>query len=449
MTRAWSSLSATDDKPAARQRLKDLVWSNAEPYDVRATAVNLLASDPDPAGVDDTRQMVKLILPREPSRGMVAMLSTLCAERGWQDATTALVRSYSRTVDAVDEMDRSERAALVALNPDQPPLDIAFGVFLNPAIPGGAQGEEADDFARRSRGDAWAVVARLDPTGGERRRLLATTASPSPDVALMRQCAQELAALPNTAAEIAWVQSLYAPASAENRGWREQVAPLVARLGDAQRERLALRHLEPIRWAAANRPEWLSTTRDELLSALASQLDGRPVFQRRVERDMEGGLRTETLTEQRHLLSWGDALSVLVIDEAINDPAFLDTLWTHLDQDRADRTTEYGGLLQHVARAGGIRPLLFIPRSAAREGDLAFPESPDMVRQGDRSLSVYHFHASESEMLDHAGPSAGDLAYARLNSRNCVVFTSLRQRRVAVDYYNPDGVVIDLGELPR
>jgi hypothetical protein len=96
-----------------------------------------------------------------------------------------------------------------------------------------------------------------------------------------------------------------------------------------------------------------------------------------------------------------------------------------------------------------VRPLLFVPRSAAREGDLAFPESPDMVRQGDRAMGVYHFHASQTEMLDHAGPSAGDLAYARHTSRNCLVFTSLRDRRLAVDFYTPSGAVIDLGEVPR
>ena len=33
--------------------------------------------------------MIKLLLPRERGRGMVAMLSRLCVDRGWQDATPA------------------------------------------------------------------------------------------------------------------------------------------------------------------------------------------------------------------------------------------------------------------------------------------------------------------------------------------------------------------------
>ena len=34
--------------------LKDVAWSNAEPFEVRAVAVELLADDSDPAGAHDT-----------------------------------------------------------------------------------------------------------------------------------------------------------------------------------------------------------------------------------------------------------------------------------------------------------------------------------------------------------------------------------------------------------
>ena len=448
MRDAWSAAVQTADRAPARQRLKDIAWSNAEPFEIRAGAVELLASDPDPTGVDDTRELVKLVLPREQSRGMVALLSRLCVDKAWTDATPALIRSYSRIVSAVEEGDRAERWALSELNPGVPLFDLAFGVFLDPRTDPGPAGA---NFDQRTRADAWTVIARLDPSGSERRRLLATVSSTTSnaDVTLMRACAAELAALPNTPAEVDWVRSLYSPQSAENRAWRAEVSPAVAALTDAQRDRLAIRHLEPIRWTAANQPVWLTRSREDILSDMASRLSGRPNFQRRVERDNRGDLLPETLDHHRAALSWGDALSLLVLDTAIVDPAFLEPLWLHLDQDRADRTTEYGGLIQHVPRVGGVRPLLFVPRSAAREGDMAFPESEDMIRQGDRSLAAFHFHASQTEMVDHAGPSEGDLRYAWGTRRNCLVFTSLRARRLTVDYYTPDGVVIDLGELPR
>lgn len=449
MREAWAIVSQSSDRPAARQRLKDVAWSAGEAFEVRGTAVELLASDPDPAGVDDARELVKLLLPREKSRGMVAMLSRLCVDKGWQDVTPALVRSYSRVVDAVEEGDRAERWALAQLNPGASLFDLAFGVFLDPRTDPGPPGA---NFDQRTRADAWVVIARLDPTGAERRRLLASApsgAGESPDVRLMRRCAAELAALPDSAAEIAWTQSLFADADAQNTAWRAEVAPLVARLSDAQRARLALRHLECVRWAGANQPDWLARSRDELLSEMAGRLADRPNFQRRVERDQEGGLPPEGLADWRDTLSWGDALTLLVLDTVIVDPAFIEPLWLELDQDRADRTTEYGGLIQFVARAGGVRPLLFVPRSAARQGDLAFPEPEDMIRQGDRALAAFHFHASQTEMLDHAGPSAGDMRYAMTTGRNCLVFTSLRTRRLAVDYYTPSGAIIDLGEIPR
>lgn len=446
MRAAWGVASESADKPAARQRLKDVAWSGAEPFEVRACAVELLASDTETSGVDDTRDLVKLLLPRERSRGMVAMLSRICVDNAWQDATPSLVRSYSRVVDAVEEGERAERWALARLNPGVPLFDVAFGVFLDPRTDPGPPGA---NFDQRARADAWTVIARLDPTGGERRRLLAAAPADNPDVRLMKRCAGELAALPDTAAEIAWTQSIFAEASAENRAWRGEVSAAVTTLSDTQKARLALRHLEPLRWAASNQPAWLGRTREELLSEMADRLSGRPHFQRRVERDNQGALRPEGLADWQAGLAWGDALTLLVLDTVIADPAFIEPLWVQLDQDRADRTTEYGGLIQNIARAGGVRPLLFVPRSAARAGDQAFPEPEDMIRQGDRAMAAFHFHASQTEMLEAAGPSDGDLRYAATTGRTCLVFTSLRERRLAVDLYTPAGAVIDLGEIPR
>lgn len=448
MRDAWTAASTSADRAPARQRLKDIAWQTAEPFEIRAGAVELLASDPDPAGVDDTRELVKLLLPREQSRGMVALLSRLCVEKSWQDATPSLIRSYSRVISAVDEGDRAERWALAELNPGVPLFDLAFGVFLDPRTDPGPAGA---NFDQRTRADAWTVIARLDPSGSERRRLLATVpaSTTNPDVILMRSCASELSALPNTPAEVDWVRSLFNPQSAENRAWRTEVAAAIAPLTDAQRDRLAIRHLEPIRWAAASQPAWLTRSREDLLSELSSRLSSRPNFQRRVERDNRGDLLPETLDHHRAALAWGDALTILVLDTVIAEPTFLEPLWAHLDQDRSDRTTEYGGLIQHIPRALGVRPLLFVPRSAAREGDMAFPEPPDMIQQGDRALAAFHFHASQTEMVEHAGPSEGDLRYAWGTRRNCLVFTSLRERRLAIDYYTPEGIVIDLGELPR
>ncbi|MEZ6234873.1 MAG: hypothetical protein R3B68_11840 [Phycisphaerales bacterium] len=446
MEQAWIASANTPDRPAARQRLKDVAWTNTEPFQIRSRAVQLLADDPDPAGSDDTRDMVKLMLPREQSRGMVAMLCQLCVDRNWQDATPALVRSYSRIVDAVGEQDRSERWAIGQLNPGRSLFDIAFGVFLDPRTDPGPPGA---NFDQRTRADAWTLMSRLDPSGRERRRVLATASSGSPDVRLMQRCASELAALPNTPAEMEWATSLMSERDEASTAWRREVSAATSRLSDAQRDNLALRHLEPIRWAAMNEPALLNQSRDELISGLTARLAGRPSFQRRVERNEGGDLRPESLAENAPHLSWGDLLAIHVLDRQLDNPAFVDQLFAYVDQDRRDRTTEYGGIIMDSARLGGIRPILFVPRTAAREGDYAFPEPADMTRQGDRAMGVFHFHAAELEMLEHTGPSLGDLRYAAASGRNCLVFTSLRERRLAVDYYQGNGVTIDLGEIPR
>ena len=72
-----------------------------------------------------------------------------------------------------------------------------------------------------------------------------------------------------------------------------------------------------------------------------------------------------------------------------------------------------------------------------------------MIEQGDRSLAHYHFHAQEPRNSSYAGPSPADLAYAARLGRTCLVFTSVGSDTLNADLYQPDGVVLDLGELRR
>jgi hypothetical protein len=116
--------------------------------------------------------------------------------------------------------------------------------------------------------------------------------------------------------------------------------------------------------------------------------------------------------------------------------------------DRRDTTTEYGGMLA----ARGLDqewavPTLFPPRPGQREGDNKFIASDDMIRSSDRSLAHYHFHAQEERNAAYAGPSPGDLIYAARQGRNCLVLTSLGEGEMGVDYYQPDGIVVDLGRI--
>ncbi|MBZ0172669.1 MAG: hypothetical protein K8E66_09845, partial [Phycisphaerales bacterium] len=153
------------------------------------------------------------------------------------------------------------------------------------------------------------------------------------------------------------------------------------------------------------------------------------------------------------VMSWGDLLGAAVIDDAVRAPGVAGALLQQAVLDRDDRKTEYGGVLEAVSaadgRVGGYRVVLFPPRPRDRVHDERFVASRDMLDYSDRALAHYHLQVQRDKNYKYAGPSGGDFRYARLSGRNCVVFTSVGKDRLGVDYYQPDGVVIDLGEIGR
>ena len=64
-----------------------------------------------------------------------------------------------------------------------------------------------------------------------------------------------------------------------------------------------------------------------------------------------------------------------------------------------------------------------------------------------RAAPPYPSHVSDIFHSAYSGPSDGDLSYATDYGRACVVFTSLSATSLSVDYYQPDWVVLDLGEI--
>ena len=92
---------------------------------------------------------------------------------------------------------------------------------------------------------------------------------------------------------------------------------------------------------------------------------------------------------------------------------------------------------------------LFAPRPASRIGDERFVASADMLRSSDRALAHYHFHVQKWGNARFAGPSTDDRVYAWRQGRTCLVFTGIRKGVLAVDYYQPNGLILDLGEITR
>ncbi len=471
--RAWAEVRSGKVAAAAiRPETKDIAWSTANPASVRVAAFDALLADPDAASLEETRALVRLRLARERDPAVVAYLARVAQDRDWTDASPALVRALSQPMPGVAALDRPERRALLALHDQSDVRDIAWRVFLDP----GPEAAQTPDGVRRARLDAWTVLDQEDADASFRRERLATEslaiqganpATPDADKSLrpiidaLRAASHDLRVLPGHGDELAWLLDLHASADKLDKAWWQECTSAVAALDPSLSGALHLRHIEPVRWATRHHPAWLSLDRAALLTEIASRLDRRQHHSRRA-RDHEG-LAPRPIDDRfeswRGDLSWGDALSILVVDEALHAPGVAAALLEQAEKDRQDSTTEYGGVLiarqesptsappQSAEASPDYRAVLFVPRPGQREGDQKFIASADMLAQSHRALAHYHFHAQRPRNAEYAGPSGGDLHYATRQGRTCLVFTTVADGTLNADVYHPGGATIDLGEL--
>lgn len=437
--RVWDDvLAGNSDRHTTREALKSIVWTR-QPTQVRLKTIEVLLSDPTDEGISDTRNMLRLRLPTETDWAVIRAIGDAAAKRGWTDLTPALIRSYARFVVQPSDDERPERAALERLHPGVPVEDVVFRVFVE------SSGTE-DAAVAKVRAAAWELLSRLDADGSRRRALLAASDeadASDPTLTTLRAAASNLRAVPLTGSELDWLLQLR-----EDSAWWAQAAAAIAGLSDEQTTGFALRHAEPVRWAAAHRPEWLAADRAALLDELAARLSGRRVHERDAETGSAFGARRERLKDNAKKLVWGDVLAALVIDEALRDPAVVAALMQQTIEDRRDTSTEHGGVLEWFEGAG-FRAVHYPPRATQRVNDRTFIASDDMFRQSPRALAHYHFHVQDVRNGPYAGPGPGDLEYADKHGRSCLVFTSIDSSILNADYYLRGGAVVDLGEIGK
>ncbi len=462
----WKEAADTPERmKAARDASKDVLWKSAAPQILRERALELLLTDTTPEGLADTRKFLSLRLPTESQWRLVTAMSdaikTRASDPAWKTLSASLVRSYARKVPLPPDDQRPERAALAALHTDKDLAAAVFDVFVHPTENGAPK--MPDDSAEKSRQAAWELLGRIDPDGSRRTVLAAGEASSDPLVRDINRCAREMAAVPVTGSELGWMRGLMDDKDKRNTAWWSETSSAVARLGAGQRAGLRLRHLEPIRWAAANRAAWLGASRDQLFTELTGRLAGRRIWLNTEGSVGMDGKSHETPHDWNDKLAWGDLLSILVIDEAIRTPAVAGELFSQAAVDQADTSTEYGGLLwsadQGGVLAGTVRGMKvaptpgafalrsYPPRTTERKDDRTFMAAEEMFKDSARAIAHYHFHVQKPNNSDYAGPGKGDLEYASTHGRNCLVFTSVRDGIMDVDYYQNGGVVIDLGEI--
>lgn len=447
------------DPKAGRESLKDLIWKGGAPTPLRQKALALLLSDTTPDAMADTRNLLRLRLPTETSWPMIV---TICkdiedraADPAWQDQTASLIRSYARKVPDPPDADRPERAALLALHPGKPIDDIAVDVFVRTAENGAPA--NPDDAAQKSANAAWDLLGRLDPDGSKRAATIAERAGSEPALAQIGRAARELGVVPVTGSELTWLRRMLGDKDPRAAQWWSETSAAVQQLSPDQRQGLQIRHLEPIRWAAAHRSEWLGSRRVQLMAELTQHLRARTIHRKSGDAESGTGGETskETVRDWESALAYGDVLAILVLDEAVHQPAVIADLFKQADADLADTTTECGGVIWSTDEHPSARtaePFLaraYPPRPTQRANDRTFIAPEEMFADSARSLAHYHFHVQTWSNAEYAGPGKGDLDYAVNHGRSCLVFTAVKEGILDVDYYQRNGAIIDLGEIHR
>lgn len=432
---AIESLKGHDLTEEERQVLRGMMYRPGYTPEVREAALNLLEQR-DKAGLFET---IGLRLPRLDALQWRRRLCEIIAERGWTDLSQALVRAWAIPMPGwVDsETDRPEYLALARLYGRDRVIDQVFQMLV-----------ESNTVALQGfRRAAWTLLHRL----GQRERLtqlLQSVDESSQDAMLidLKAGATELGIVPANYEEILWVRTLRQPAWATF--WTE-AASVIRALPPASRATIELRDLPILVAASKHEPELLTASRDDLYQRVDGVLRGR-------KRHMGGnrpgayegyiGTNDQYLNDHRDKLTWGDLAAMLLAMRALSVPEVVNHLFDYAERDRADKSTEYGGLIR-LDEKHRFEVIEFIPR--VRYHDNRFESSPAMIEAGYGAVFHFHFHVQRHDNAQYAGPGLGDLDYAQNVRANCLVFTSVDRRTMNVDFYRHDRVVVDLGEIKR
>ena len=443
IAQAGAELKAGEgDIAATRESLKSVIWKRSNYWKLRAAALDALLEDQ--SNLADTQRMLMLLLPTESVLGtwkMIEYIGDVAVQRKWTDLTPGFVVSYAHQVPSPEDPDRPERKAIEGLHPDRPVTDVVFDVFV---------GRYDVNLAERERLAAWGLLCRLDEESGHTTELLAqldaNAASGDTLVAALHAAAVDLHAVPETGDQLEWVNAM----RNEHKAFWSECTVTIARLTPEQLEGFALRDAAGVRWAATFRPEWLTLSRAALLQEVERRYDEAKHTWR------TGGSNTqvdESLRRAKDKLAWGDLLLILIADEALRDDQVVAAIFDQADEDRGDTSTEYGGVIDCLPNSPSDSPQFaaypYPPRPSQRLGDNRFVASDDLIKAGAPALFHYHFHVSTFDNRKYAGPSMGDLEYARQYGRSCIVFTSTDRNSLNADYYQPNGARLDLGTIQR
>lgn len=423
----------------AIDRLKTVAWAREMPSVLRENAMIALLGDDALLSEAESVSFLRELLPTENDPRVTEFAVGQAALRGWDELTPSIVRRYAIPSSKIADERRPERAALQALHPNRPVEETVFEVFRTSS--------EADGTGRLRR-DAWNLLSRLDGSGDIRVRLLGDLAAGpdldnrDPTLDALRRALLDLRTIPLTGEELEWLVQL---SGRDHRQWWDETRSIVRTLDPDQLRGLRIRHMEPLRWAGQSRRDWTRVSKAALLDVLASEIEQQETYRRR----SAPGTREE-IEAWEDRLTYGDAVTLMTVSEAIREPRVIEALFEQAAEDMSDTSTEYGGALRLATSRtsrGVFTAVSYPPRPSIREGDMSFVASRELLEESATALAHYHLHVQRVRNTQFAGPSDGDLNYAALYGRTCLVLTSVAEGVMNVDAYFPSGAVIDLGVI--
>ena len=149
----------------------------------------------------------------------------------------------------------------------------------------------------------------------------------------------------------------------------------------------------------------------------------------------------EGFIDQCNLLSYADLTRIKLLLESLRRENFIERIKMFLQQDFFDTTSETGGLC--FLDRGEIVLNKYEP--GRRQGDNQYVESAKMVQDGVLCIARWHCHTDQWRGAELAGPGIDDLRYADWINCPVVVLTRIGKKRCNVDYFTPEGIVVDLG----
>jgi hypothetical protein len=209
---------------------------------------------------------------------------------------------------------------------------------------------------------------------------------------------------------------------------------------------LEMRDIPIVVAAARHEPELLTASESALYARLESHLRGQRHHDGRSNYDNMRMGRPDRLHAHRDLLTWGDLAAMLLAVRGLQTPELVAHLFDYAERDKADTTTEYGGVIA-LDPKGRFELLEFPPR--IRRHDHMFMAPQEMMDAAYTGLFHFHYHVQNYRNAEYASPGFGDINYADNTRANCLLFTFVNRETLNVDFYRHGRVIVDLGEISR